>query len=106
MIMPAAEVRGEVLAGRFRIIRFNASGGIGEVYEAEDQELREHVAVKTIRPEILGAATVSLFSCTRTFTCLSTQRSLSEVLWVMAGFLPARTSSTSSRSFRYSGSPS
>jgi hypothetical protein len=44
---------GEVLAGRFRIIRFIASGGMGEVYEAEDQELREHVAVKTIRPEIL-----------------------------------------------------
>jgi serine/threonine protein kinase len=44
---------GEVLAGRFRIIRFIARGGMGEVYEAEDQELREHVAVKTIRPEIL-----------------------------------------------------
>ena len=44
---------GKVLAGRFRIIRFIASGGMGEVYEAEDQELREHVAVKTIRPEIL-----------------------------------------------------
>src|SRR5580658_6814765 len=45
--------QGEVLAGRFRILRFIASGGMGEVYEAEDQELREHVAVKTIRPEIL-----------------------------------------------------
>jgi len=44
---------GEVLAGRFRIIRFIASGGMGEVYEAEDQELHEHVAVKMIRPEIL-----------------------------------------------------
>jgi serine/threonine protein kinase/tetratricopeptide (TPR) repeat protein len=45
---------GEVLAGRFRIIRFIASGGMGEVYEAEDQELRERVAVKIIRPEILA----------------------------------------------------
>jgi serine/threonine protein kinase/tetratricopeptide (TPR) repeat protein len=44
---------GVVLAGRFRIIRFIASGGMGEVYEAEDGELRERVAVKTIRPEIL-----------------------------------------------------
>jgi serine/threonine protein kinase/Flp pilus assembly protein TadD len=43
----------EMLAGRFRIIRFIASGGMGEVYEAEDQELHEHVALKTIRPEIL-----------------------------------------------------
>src|SRR5262249_30645902 len=45
---------GEVLAGRFRIVRFIASGGMGEVYEAEDQELRERVAVKIIRPEIFA----------------------------------------------------
>jgi serine/threonine protein kinase len=44
---------GHVLAGRFKIIRFIASGGMGELYEAEDQELRERVALKTIRPEIL-----------------------------------------------------
>jgi eukaryotic-like serine/threonine-protein kinase len=44
---------GEVLAGRFCIVRFIASGGMGEVYEAEDQELRDRVAVKIIRPEIL-----------------------------------------------------
>ena len=43
----------QVLAGRFRIVRFIAGGGMGEVYEADDQELRERVAVKTIRPEIL-----------------------------------------------------
>jgi eukaryotic-like serine/threonine-protein kinase len=45
---------GEVLAGRFRIVRYIASGGMGEVYEAEDQELRERVAIKVIRPEILA----------------------------------------------------
>jgi serine/threonine protein kinase len=44
---------GEVLAGRFHIIRYLAGGGMGEVYEAEDQELRERVAVKIIRPEVL-----------------------------------------------------
>src|SRR5208283_6145904 len=44
----------QVLAGRFRIVRFIAGGGMGEVYEAEDQELRERVAIKTIRPEILA----------------------------------------------------
>jgi len=44
----------EFLAGRFRIVRFIASGGMGEVYEAEDQELRERVAIKIIRPAILN----------------------------------------------------
>src|SRR5215831_7676079 len=43
---------GRLLAGRFKIIRFLAKGGMGEVYEAEDLELREHVALKTIRPEV------------------------------------------------------
>src|ERR1700678_4149114 len=43
----------KVLPGRFRIVRYIAGGGMGDVYEAEDQELRERVAVKTIRPEIL-----------------------------------------------------
>jgi tetratricopeptide (TPR) repeat protein/tRNA A-37 threonylcarbamoyl transferase component Bud32 len=41
-----------VLAGRFRVLRFVAKGGMGEVYEAEDLELREHVALKTVRAEL------------------------------------------------------
>jgi eukaryotic-like serine/threonine-protein kinase len=44
----------EVLAGRFRIVRFIDSGGMGEVYEAQDQELHEAVALKLIRPEIMA----------------------------------------------------
>lgn len=40
-----------ILAKRFRIVRFIARGGMGEVYEAEDLELQEHVAVKCIRFE-------------------------------------------------------
>ena len=42
----------QLVADRFRIVRFVASGGMGEVYEAEDLELHERVALKTIRPEI------------------------------------------------------
>ncbi len=45
---------GALLAGRFRVIAFLAHGGMGEVYEVEDQELKTRVAIKTIRPEILG----------------------------------------------------
>ncbi len=50
---PTRLPEGQVLAGRFKVVRFIASGGMGEVYEAEDLELREQVAVKIIRPEIL-----------------------------------------------------
>ena len=52
---PAASalLAGQVLAGRFRIVRRIAQGGMGEVWEAEDLEfVGERVAVKTIRPEI------------------------------------------------------
>lgn len=42
----------EIIADRFRIVRLLGRGGMGEVYEAEDLELREHVALKTVRPEI------------------------------------------------------
>jgi len=50
---PAAHVaEGDVLANRFRIVRFIGRGGMGDVYEAEDLELGERVALKTVRPEI------------------------------------------------------
>ena len=37
---------GDLVAERFRIVRFIAEGGMGEVYEAEDTVLRERVALK------------------------------------------------------------
>ncbi|HEX6899618.1 MAG TPA: tetratricopeptide repeat protein [Thermoanaerobaculia bacterium] len=43
---------GETLAGRYRVARFIARGGMGEVYEVDDLELRERVALKTVRPEV------------------------------------------------------
>src|ERR1700742_185934 len=44
--------KSQVLAGRFRVLRFVARGGMGEVYEAEDLELNERVALKTVRFEM------------------------------------------------------
>ena len=44
---------GEMLSGRFRILRFVAQGGMGEVYEAEDLELHERLAIKTLRLDTL-----------------------------------------------------
>jgi serine/threonine protein kinase len=37
------------VAGRFKIVRFIAQGGMGEVYQAWDTELQEPVALKTVR---------------------------------------------------------
>jgi len=42
-------VESVILARRFRIVRFIARGGMGEVYEAEDLDLGMRVALKTIR---------------------------------------------------------
>jgi len=43
---------GAVLANRYRIQRFVARGGMGEVYEAYDRTLRERVALKTVMPTV------------------------------------------------------
>src|SRR3990170_9102705 len=41
---------GEVVNDRYRVIRFIAHGGMGEVYEVEDQLIRERVALKMMHP--------------------------------------------------------
>lgn len=43
---------GERLAERFRIVGFLGQGGMGDVYEAEDEEVGGRVALKTVRAEI------------------------------------------------------
>lgn len=43
---------GALVSGRYRVVRPLGHGGMGEVYEAEDTELHEPVALKTLLPEI------------------------------------------------------
>lgn len=43
---------GDLISDRYRIVRFIARGGMGEVYEAEDLELKGRVALKTLLPAI------------------------------------------------------
>jgi len=44
---------GAMLGGRYRIRRFVAAGGMGEVYEADDQLLGDPVAVKLLRADLI-----------------------------------------------------
>ena len=43
---------GTLLAGRFCLVKCLGHGAMGEVYEAEDMELSEHIALKTLLPQI------------------------------------------------------
>jgi serine/threonine protein kinase/tetratricopeptide (TPR) repeat protein len=50
----------QLIANRFKIVRFIARGGMGEVYEASDVLLQEaRVAIKIIRPEIAADAAIT-----------------------------------------------
>jgi tetratricopeptide (TPR) repeat protein len=52
---------GDEIAGRYRIVRFIAAGGMGEVYEARDRELDERIAFKLLRPERIGPTAIERF---------------------------------------------
>jgi serine/threonine protein kinase/tetratricopeptide (TPR) repeat protein len=45
-------IPGNIISGRFEILRLIGRGGMGHVYEARDLELKERVALKTIREDI------------------------------------------------------
>ncbi|HYU14446.1 MAG TPA: protein kinase, partial [Candidatus Acidoferrum sp.] len=45
---------GQLLGGRYEVVRFVARGGMGEVYECHDRELGHRIALKTLRAEGIG----------------------------------------------------
>jgi serine/threonine protein kinase/Tfp pilus assembly protein PilF len=49
--LPTIQV-GAIVSGRFEILRLIGQGGMGQVYEALDLELKARVALKVVRPDI------------------------------------------------------
>ena len=88
---------GEIVAGRFEILRFINSGGMGEVYEGWDSVLRERVALKTIRYEIASspfviehfkrevkqARVISQVNVCRVYEVFSHTQSTGEQIWFL-----------------------
>jgi serine/threonine protein kinase len=58
---PAPFQTGDLLKGRFSIVRQVGEGGMGHVFEAFDEELKVRVALKAIRTEIAGNPTALEF---------------------------------------------
>jgi len=46
---------GQIVGGRYRIVRLIGAGGMGEVYEAHDLELNEDIAIKAVRAAMATA---------------------------------------------------
>jgi serine/threonine-protein kinase len=55
---PAEIGAGSVLGGRYEIRQQLGAGGMGVVYRAFDRELGESVAIKTLRPDLVGDASL------------------------------------------------
>lgn len=59
--LPCTFQPGDLVAGRYRVARFIGRGGVGEVYEVEDEELHGRLALKTLRADTAGSEAVGRF---------------------------------------------
>jgi serine/threonine protein kinase/Flp pilus assembly protein TadD len=90
---------GELLDGRFRILRQIAQGGMGIVYEATDEKLGRHIALKCAKagfrqrlpPEVLHASEISHPNVCRTFEIHTASTSHGEIDFLTMEFLDGET---------------
>jgi len=52
MEKPQARREGELVGGKYRLVRYLAAGGMGSVYEAQHTVVRRRFAIKLLRPEL------------------------------------------------------
>jgi tetratricopeptide (TPR) repeat protein len=98
-LFPAARTafaEGELVLGRFRIVRPIGSGGMGEVYEALDLELGR-IALKTIRPDI--AANPDMLTRFRREVLLARRIGGPHVCRIHELYVPAETAAGPRRAF-------
>ena len=90
---------GEVLEGRFRIVREVAQGGMGIVYEAWDEKLDRRIAIKCAKtgfrkrlpPEVRHAREISHPNVCKTFEIHTAQTPAGEIDFVTMEFLDGPT---------------
>jgi len=90
---------GELVAGRFRVLKEAGRGGMGVVYEAHDQKLDRRVALKTavrghdnrLPPEARAASEVSHFNVCKVHELHSARTKLGEVEFLTMEFIPGET---------------
>ena len=90
---------GELLAGRFRIVREVGRGGMGIVYEAFDEKLERRVALKSARagfgqrlpPEARAAREVSSFNVCKVHELHSAETELGEFEFLSMEFIDGET---------------
>ncbi len=91
--------RGELLADRFRIVREVAQGGMGIVYEAEDEKLGRRVALKCAKigfrkrlpPEVRHATSISHPNVCKIFEIHTAYTSRGETDFLTMEFLEGET---------------
>ena len=90
---------GEVLEGRFRIVRQAGEGGMAMVYEAFDETLKKRIAVKCAKagfdtrltPEVSHATEISHDNVCKIFDFHSAGRDRGEIDFITMEFLDGRT---------------